>query len=225
MSEHRIGAFGGTFDPIHNGHLEVARAVLSAFELDRLLLIPAHRPPHKKTSPIAGSYHRYAMAVLGSLEQARIYVSTIELESPEHPYSFETIDRLRKLLGQQTNLFFIVGADSFEQINTWREPARLLSNSSLIVVTRPGHDVNSSHLDEQFRSTIIDLRCNRLMPETVKDSRDHHIYLTNCVSADVSSTQVRQMVRDGEPINDLVPPHVSDYIGKYQLYRGPLDAS
>ncbi|HSB10556.1 MAG TPA: nicotinate-nucleotide adenylyltransferase [Blastocatellia bacterium] len=225
MDKRRIAAFGGTFDPIHNGHVEVARAIVQKFDLDRLLMIPAHRPPHKKTNPIAGAYHRHTMAVLGLLDEARVFVSTIELESPDRPYSFETIERLKTVLSPHTKLFFIIGADSFEQINTWREPGRLLSSTSLIVVTRPGHEVKSSHLDERFRSTIVDLRGSAPLIEAVRDSGEHNIYLTNCVSADVSSTQIRQMVRDGEPIDDRVPARVADYIEKYELYRGQLEAT
>ena len=215
----RIGAYGGTFDPVHNGHVEVMRAIVQNFELDQLLIIPAHRPPHKGLRAIAGDYHRFTMAVLASLDEPRVLVSTIELEAPDRPYTFETIDRLRTVLGTETKLFFVMGADSFKEINTWREPARLLSSTSLIVITRPGHDVDASHLDERFRSTIVDLRGREGELKGANDTNEHHIFVTGCVNVAISSTEIRQRTRDGESIGDLVPTRVADYIRKYELYR------
>jgi nicotinate-nucleotide adenylyltransferase len=219
MGERRIAAYGGTFDPLHNGHLEIVRAIVRDFGLDQLLIIPAHRPPHKGSRTIAGDYHRFAMAVLASVNEPRVFVSTLELEAPDRPYTFETVERLRIDLGTETRLFFVIGADSFEEINTWREPARLLSSTNLIVVTRPGHDVSASHLDDRFRSTIVDLRGREGDLQLGEGLGEHHIYVTGCVNNVVSSTQIRQRMRDGESIRDLVPSRVADYIRKYELYR------
>jgi nicotinate-nucleotide adenylyltransferase len=159
------------------------------------------------------------MAVLASLDLPSVLVSTIELEAPDRPYTFETIERLRSEFGTETRLYFVMGADSFEEINTWREPARLMSSANLIVITRPGHDVGASHLDERFRSTIVDLRGSEGNLPANEDLNAPHIYVTGSVNADVSSTAIRQRVRDGESIGDLVPPRVADYIRKYELYR------
>ena len=219
MGERRIAAYGGTFDPVHNGHLEVVRAIVRTFELDQLLIIPANRPPHKGSRPIADSYHRFTMAVLATIDERRVLVSTIELDAPDRPYTFETVERLRSAFGMRTRLFFVMGADSFEEITTWREPARLLSSTSLIVVTRPGHDVGSSHLDERFRSTIVDLRGREGEMQPVEDLNEHQIFVTGYVNTGISSTDIRQRVRDGESIEGLVPPRVADYIKKYELYR------
>ncbi len=219
MGERRIAAYGGTFDPMHNGHVEVVRAIVRNFGLDQLLIIPAHRPPHKGSRAIAGDYHRFTMAVLASLDEPRVLVSTIELEAPDRPYTFETVERLRGAFGMGTRLFFVMGADSFEEINTWREPARLLSSTNLIVITRPGHDVGSSHLEERFRPTLVDLRGRESELQAVEDLNEHHIYVTGYVNTGVSSTEIRQRVRDGESFQDLVPPRVADYIRKYELYR------
>jgi nicotinate-nucleotide adenylyltransferase len=219
MGERRIAAYGGTFDPVHNGHIDIARAVVRNFGLDQLLIIPAHRPPHKGSRAIADAYHRFTMAVLASLDEPRVLVSTIELEEPDRPYTFDTVERLRSMFGEATRLFFVVGADSFEEINTWREPARLLSAANLIVVTRPGHDVGSSHLEERFRSTIVDLRGRAPELRLDDDVGKHHIYVTSYVNWDVSSTQIRRRARDGESIEGLTPPSVVEYISKYELYR------
>lgn len=221
MNERRIGAYGGTFDPLHNGHLEVARAVARNFALDQLLIIPAHRPPHKNSRSISNAYHRYAMAVLASLDEPRLRVSTMEIEAPDRPYTFETIERLRDVYGSRAVLFFVMGADSFEELNTWREPARILANANLIVAARPGYEVRASHLPAAFTSNMIDLRGRpdeavELQGGEINDSR---VYLTDYVNMDISATEIRQKVRDGETIEGLVPPRVVDYVEKYELYR------
>ncbi len=224
MGGRRIAAYGGTFDPVHNGHVEIVRAIVRIFGLDQLLIVPAHRPPHKGSRGIADAYHRFTMAVLATIDEPRVLVSMIELEAPDRPYTFETVERLRNAFGSESKLFFVMGADSFEEITTWREPARLLSSTSVIVVTRPGHDVGSSHLDERFRSAIVDLR-GREVEMQVEDQDEHHIYLTGCVNTGISSTEIRQRVRDGESIEGMVPPRVADYVRKYELYRRQLNGS
>jgi nicotinate-nucleotide adenylyltransferase len=156
-------------------------------------------------------------AVLASLI-SRVLVSTIELDAPDRPYTFETVERLRSTLGSETRLFFVMGADSFEEINTWREPARLLASTNVIVITRPGHDIGANHLDERFRSTIVDLR-GRESEMPSGEPAEHHIFVTGYVNTGISSTEIRQRVRDGESIADQVPPRVADYIRKYELYR------
>src|ERR1051325_1620629 len=145
MSERRIGAYGGTFDPLHNGHLEVARLVVSRFALDELLVIPAHRPPHKTGQAIAKGFHRYAMTVLATLDEPRIRVSTLELEAPSRPYTFETLEQLRNVYGSQIALFFVMGADSFVEMHTWREPERIIATANLVVVGRPGYELQPTH--------------------------------------------------------------------------------
>ena len=204
---------------MHNGHIEVVRAIVRNFLLDQLLIIPANRPPHKGSRAISHAYHRFTMAVLASLDEPRVLVSTIELEAPDRSYTFETVARLRSAFGARTRLFFVVGADSFEEINTWRENARLLSSTNVIVVTRPGHDVGSSHLDERFRSTVVDLRGRDGELGMEADLNEYHIYVTGYVNTGISATEIRQRVRDGESIEGLVPPRVADYIEKYELYR------
>jgi nicotinate-nucleotide adenylyltransferase len=217
MSERRIGVYGGTFDPIHNGHLEVARAVVRNFKFDELLIVPAHRPPHKNSRSISDAYHRYTMAVLATLDEARLKVSTIELEAPDRPYTFETMQRLREAFGSQAQLFFVMGADSLEEINLWREPTRILDSANIIAMTRPGHAVSIAHLPARFAANLFDLRGGRV--ETAAPPVAGGVYLTDYVNVDISATEIRRRVRDGEPIDDQVPPRVADYIRKYALYR------
>ncbi len=195
----------------------MARAAFRSFEMDELLLIPAYRPPHKRNSIISNSYHRYAMTVLATIREPGFRVSTVEIEAPDRPFTFETVERLKEIYGQQASLYFVMGADSFEEINTWREPARLLSGTNLIVAARPGHEVRTSHLAERFAPKIVDLR-----GETEPAPREDgccHIYLTDSVQKDVSSTEIRRRVKEGEPVGGLVPDAVADYIKRYELYR------
>jgi nicotinate-nucleotide adenylyltransferase len=220
LIERRIGAFGGTFDPIHNGHIRAAREVVRNFGLDRLLIIPAHRPPHKTRRAISDGYHRFAMAVLATLEEPTMVVSTLELEAPEMPYTIETIGRLREIYGEGAGLFLIMGADSFQEVDTWRESGRVLKSANWVVVARPGHDISIAHLSGDLRSQIVDLRGGR-KPAIGESSsaRPASTFLTDYVSEDLSSTEIRERVRNGQAITGLTPPLVAGYIEKYGLYK------
>ena len=221
MDKRRIGAYGGTFDPIHNGHIDVARQVVWNFRLDSLLVIPAHRPPHKTMRSISDSYHRYAMTVLATLDDPKLAVSTIELEAPDKPYTFETIERLCTGYAEGAELYFVMGSDSFGEVLSWREPARILESASWIIAARPGHDVLTNHLPDFLQGRVIDLR-GGLPPSIdalVNDKEGCWIYLTDYVCRDISSTRIRQMVTSEQSIEHLVPTAVANYIEKYQLYR------
>jgi nicotinate-nucleotide adenylyltransferase len=157
------------------------------------------------------------MAALATLDECGVEVSTIELEAPDRPYTVETISRLREQYGDSTRLFFVMGADSFEEITSWREPARLLKETNLIVVTRPGYEIDISGFAERFGSEVIDLQAQgsaRLLEAGCRT------YVIDCASEDISSTGIRQRVREGRAIEGLVPELVEKYIRKYQLYGG-----
>ncbi len=215
----RIAVYGGTFDPVHNGHLQVAEAVLKAFALDRLLFVPASVPPHKRKQTISSPFHRLAMLVLATATANRMFVSTIELEAPTRPYTIETLGRLRMEL-EPVRLFFIMGADSFRDVTSWREHTRLLSEYDVIVATRPGYDNGESiagHLASSLQERIVDLRGGRL--PSVENLDSPHIYLTDYVAVDVSATDIREAVEQGGAIDGMVPQMVAAYIEKYKLYK------
>lgn len=220
MSEKRIGVYGGTFDPIHCGHIEIARAVVRWLGLDELLIIPAYRPPHKTLNPISEAHHRYAMAALALRNEPRIQVSKMEIESPERPYTIQTMERLKAEFGEPIKLFFVMGADSFAEITTWREYRRLLTTTNIVVVTRPGSNLSLSHLDGAIQARIIDLRGQTPDPASlVQKGKDCFIYLTDFVNQAVSSSEIRRRVRDGESLVGLTTPEVVDYIERHKLYR------
>lgn len=215
----RIAVYGGTFDPIHNGHLQVAEAILKAFALDRLLFVPAFVPPHKRGWQISSPFNRLALLTLATANQPLMFVSTIELESPQRPYTIETLGRLQ-LEFPDARLFFVMGEDSFRDVGMWREHERLLTEYDIIVATRPGYGASgniAAHLAPKLQSRCVDLRGGRLPTDEQLD--EPHIYLTDFVSVDVSATGIRDAVEEGRTIDDMVPPPVATYIEKYQLYR------
>ncbi|HKP72458.1 MAG TPA: nicotinate-nucleotide adenylyltransferase [Pyrinomonadaceae bacterium] len=221
----RIALYGGTFDPVHDGHISVARALLKLFALDEVLFIPAHVAPHKRNVQTASPFHRHAMLALATQSEPRFRVSTVELDEPQKPYTVETIARLRDELGAQ--LLFVMGADSWEEITTWREWERLLAMTAHVVVTRPGYELRTDHVSEAAHARIVDLRNGAVGEDAVRaaeSARVPRIYFTDAVWMDVSSTEIRRAairLNEGETTEGSiqVPPPVAEYIKKYRLYR------
>ena len=195
----RIALYGGTFDPVHLGHLEIARRVSEVFEIEQLLFIPAQMAPHKVGRPVTHPIHRYAMLALATQDDPRLAISTFELDAPDRRYTVDTIEHFQRKLGDSTELFFVMGADSWSEITTWHEWERLLSMTNHIVVTRPGYEVSLAQVGEFSK----------------------RIYITDAVMNDVSATRIRQLASEGRT-NELVnvlPGPVLEYIKKYGIYR------
>ena len=218
----RIGIYGGTFDPIHFGHLRVAAAICEAFGLDRFFFVPAYVPPHKRGRQITSPYHRYAMVVLATLQHPQIantklMALTLELEAPTRPYTIETLHHLQ-LNYPQSDLFFVMGADSFAEVNTWREYERLLTEYNIIVAARPpADDLPTAHLSSKCQAHVVDLRGAK-RPDTAMFAAPI-VYLTDYVAVDIAATEVREAVRTGQLIGRYVPSDVAHYIATYDLYR------
>ena len=140
----RIAFYGGTFDPVHLGHLTVASTVSRIFEIDELLFVPAWIAPHKRDREVTPAIHRYAMLALATQHDARLRISRFELEAPDRSYTVETLAHFRAELGESAELFFVMGADSWAEIKTWREWERLLTMTNHIVVTRPGYEIETT---------------------------------------------------------------------------------
>jgi nicotinate-nucleotide adenylyltransferase len=217
----RAAIYGGTFDPVHNGHLEVARRVLELFALDRLFLVPACVPPHKRTRGISSAWHRLAMLALATCNDPSLRISTLELDEPQRPYAVDTIERMQNEIGGDQRLFFVIGADSWAEITTWHEWQRLLKMSDLIVVTRPGYDLKNEASLEADR--IVDTR--GMIQEEISKLLDSEmrprIFLTDAAMIDVSATAIRTAARskDSEKLREMVPAAVAGYIEKYELYQ------
>jgi len=221
----RIAIYGGTFDPVHAGHLEIARRVLQLFEIDEFLFVPAWVAPHKLNRDVSQALHRYAMLALATKADPRLYVSTFELDVPGRQYTVDTLADMRARFGESANLFFVMGADSWAEITTWREWRRLLTLANLIVVTRPGHEISTEQVGAEVARSVVDLRGDSDGKDGgASDSR--RIFLTDAVMLDVSASEIRRAARENESekLDRLVPPEVAEYIRKYRLYRNTNNA-
>jgi nicotinate-nucleotide adenylyltransferase len=215
-SKPRIAFYGGSFDPIHRGHLAIANRVIGLFELDEFVFVPAFHAPHKKRLAPTPAVDRYAMLALATNNEWNISVSKIEIDVPHKPYTFETLERLNELL-PDANLFFVMGADSWRDIRTWREWEKVLTLTNHIVVTRPGYDLTGDHLTEEIRDRIVDIRAEA-DPKIEHDDRNK-IYFTDIVNLGISASDIRKKIREeNEDWRDDVTLEVAKYIEKYQIY-------
>jgi nicotinate-nucleotide adenylyltransferase len=202
----RIALYGGTFDPVHLGHVEVARKVLELFEIEKVVFIPAQIAPHKVGRPVTEPIHRYAMLALATQGDPRLVISTFELDAPDRRYTVDTVAEFQRRLGDDTELFFIMGADSWSEITTWRDWERLLKMTNHIVVTRPGYEVSPA-------------------PSGLAE----RVFFTDAVMKDISATNIRRLASEGRAddkaeLEKLVPRSVADYITKYGIYRNSNEA-
>lgn len=218
----RIAIYGGTFDPVHVGHLDVARQITRLFEIDELLFAPARVAPHKLARDVTASIHRYAMLVLATQDDPRFYVTTFELEAADRRYTVDTLSHFQTQLGASADLFFIMGADSWSEITTWRHWERLLEMTNHIVVTRPGYKIDLGVITPTLRERVVDLRGEQFIPPR----EGERIFITDAVMRQVSATEIRRAVRsqEREKLDELVPPAVAHYITKYHLYQDSNEA-
>ena len=223
MQKKRVALYGGTFDPVHNGHTAVATRIAELFALDEVLFIPAHVAPHKRETKVTPALHRYALLALATKDETWLRVSTAELEAPGRPYTVDTLARLHAELGEESRLFFVMGADSWMEITTWREWERVLTLCNHIVVTRPGYGLSFDHVTAAVRERIFDLRGARhdAIAPKVNEHPDPSIYINDAVMIAVSATAVRHAARQegSVELTNLVPLPVAGYIKKYRLYR------
>jgi nicotinate-nucleotide adenylyltransferase len=214
----RIALYGGTFDPVHIGHIEIARRVSRLFEIERVVFIPAQMAPHKIGRPVTEPIHRYAMLALATQNDPQFSISTFELDDSDRRYTVDTVAHFQRVLADETELFFIMGADSWSEITTWREWERLLTMTNHIVVTRPGYEPAITHIGA-IGERIVDLRGDVTNAKTSR--RAPGIYFTDAVMKDVSATRIRQLASEGrsEELTDLLPEPVLEYIKKYGIYK------
>lgn len=201
MRESRVGILGGTFDPIHFGHLAIAEDCWARLGLDEVQFVPAGDPPHKQGRAISPARDRLAMVELAIADNPHFRLSRIDVDRPGLSYSVDTVRRLRTQLGPAARIYFIIGADSLADLPSWRDPAGLVDSCQVVAVSRPGHP-------------RLDL--TRLEPAIPNASR--RITQLTTPGLDISSTQLRQRVASGEPIRYLVPDSVRAYIGQHRLY-------
>jgi nicotinate-nucleotide adenylyltransferase len=197
----KIGLLGGTFDPIHVGHLIIAEEVRLKLDLNEVLFIPAGQPWLKSKRSMAPAEHRLEMLKLAIVSNAHFKVSTIELKRPGPSYSVDTISALRDELGAEAELFFVVGFDALAELPMWKEPSRLVGMCQVVGVRRPGY----AELDWHSLEQAIPGVWSRVMVVDVSQ-------------IDISSTQIRERVAKGLSIRPLVPEAVERYILEHRLY-------
>ena len=195
----RLGIMGGTFDPIHLGHLIAASEALHVFGLDRIVFVPTGQPWQKER--YSNSEDRYLMTVLGVAAHPCFAVSRIEIDRKGPTYTADTMRSLRDFHGDACEMFFIAGADAILKVGTWRKVEELAELGEMVAVTRPGFDLGSLQIESSWPK----------------------IHLMEMPAVDISASDIRSRVRAGRPIEFLVPQEVADYIRQHGLYMGEAE--
>lgn len=197
----KIGILGGTFDPPHNGHLHMARAAQDALGLAEIIFMPAKQPPHKLDDPVSPLETRVAMLERALAGEPTFVISMLEAERQGPSYTVETLRILRRELGDDAEIFFIIGEDSLVNFPTWHQPHEIVKLCKLAVLQRPKYDVDLDALDKRVpgvKASVVLIRAREL---------------------DISSSDIRERVARGESIRKLVPARVADYIESHHLYQ------
>jgi nicotinate-nucleotide adenylyltransferase len=205
----KLGIMGGTFDPIHYGHLVTAEGARFTFGLDQVLFMPSGRPPHKKDAQVSDAEHRYMMTVLATLTNPHFEVSRLEIDRPGTSYTIDTLRALQEQYGPGTELYFITGADAIFDIATWKDCDECLALAHFVAATRPGFSLD--HLPASTRQWVA------------RHKERFHILQVPAMA--ISSTEIRERVRAGSSIRYLVPEPVEHYIRRQRLYVQALPQS
>jgi nicotinate-nucleotide adenylyltransferase len=216
MNGARVGVLGGTFNPIHLGHLAAAHAAQATLALERLLFVPSHAPPHRPDSVLASGYHRLQMTALAVAEVPGWQASDVELVRDGRSYTYDTLIALRTA-EPASQFFFVTGADAFADIATWRHYPDLLELAHFVVIARTG--TSFDHLRSRLPAlTPRMVPCETMPASTLRSASSPAIFLVNAATPDVSSTEIRRRAAAGEPLTGLVPDQVAAYIAKHRLY-------
>lgn len=191
----KLGVLGGTFDPIHMGHLVLAEQVREKFQLERVIFIPSASPPHKTEQKLSSAKDRFEMTNLALEGNPFFFVSDIELKREGLSYTVETLRKLKELY-KDSEIYFLTGSDVLNEITTWKDPEEIYKLAKIVIGIRPGFDKFDPE-DHFAKKSII----------------------VNITGIDISSTQIREKVRKGESIKYLVPSKVEEYIRKRNLYK------
>lgn len=220
----RIGLFGGTFNPIHRGHLWAASEVIKRFNLERIFLIPAALPPHKTTGLVAKADDRLEMINLAIADLFGLTVSDVELNRPGPSYTIDTIRHFKHTLAKDSRIYLIMGLDAFLEIHTWKSHQDLLEQIAFIVMARPAEDYPDARqgwriLEAYLKSTLSsdyqfdsEQACYRLEGK-------QPVHICDIQAMDISSTKIREKVKRKQSIENLVTPEVADYIRLKGLYK------
>jgi nicotinate-nucleotide adenylyltransferase len=201
----RIGVLGGTFDPVHYGHLVIAEEVYATLQLTEIVFVPAGQPPHKTSIEITSAAHRLEMLELAIASNPHFTISRVDLDRPGPSYTVDTLQLLRKQWGEKTAIYFIIGGDSLEDLLSWHDPSGILKQLTyLVAVRRPGYNESEASYD---------------WLETRLSGIKQRLLVVDAPQFDISATDLRQRVSEGRPIKYQTPESVESYIVQYDLYR------
>jgi len=203
----RLGVMGGTFNPIHYGHLVTAEEALFQFKLDKVIFMPAGVPPHKTNREILPSEERYLLTVIATASNPHFVVSRLEIERKGPSYTIDTLLELQRLYGPETSIFFITGADAVWEILTWKNAEKLVELTEFIAATRPGYSL------EKFKKLHV------LPDEKERAKGKPKVSIMEIPALAISSTDIRKRVRENRPISYLVPEGVANYIQKSGFWK------
>ncbi len=221
----RVGLFGGTFNPVHIGHLRIAEEIREHFSLDSIIFIPTGIPPHKGKSEVIDPVHRLRMVELAIAPYRYFAVSSIEVERKGLSYSIDTVKALQEDMGDTAELYFIAGIDAFLDIKTWKDVDELLTLCNFIVITRPGHrfiDLKGIYLPSLKGIADSDLERldkGEISRLSVPLTERYSLFLEQIRPCDISSTVLRRLIKEGKDVKNLLPESVMLYIIKKRLYR------
>jgi nicotinate-nucleotide adenylyltransferase len=218
----RLGLLGGSFNPVHNGHLTIARQAREALGLDRILFVPTSHPPHKPTGSLAPSQDRYEMVRLAIASDPTLAISDVEIRRPGKSYSIDTIRLLQQEYGAQTQLFFLIGLDAFLDFPSWRDPLTLLTLCRFVILSRPGLSFRSLStvplLPPIPFTSLADLDAGRISRIEAPLGTQGLICL-KLPPCPISASDIRARIRQGLPTANLLPPLVESYILQHHLYQ------
>jgi nicotinate-nucleotide adenylyltransferase len=221
-----LGLLGGSFNPVHNGHLAIARQTREALGLDQILFIPTSDPPHKPNDSLAPAQDRYEMVRLAITSDPSLAISNVDIRRPGKSYSIDTIRLLQQEYGARTQLFFLIGLDAFLDFPSWRDPRILLELCPFVVLSRPGLSFRSlstiALLPPIPDPSLTDLDTGRISKLEVPLGKQHLtcLHLPRCA---ISASDIRDRIRRGLPVANLLPPLVESYILQHHLYQEDRD--
>ena len=203
----KIAILGGTFDPIHNGHLAAAQSVAATFQVDEVHFVPAFSPPHKHIQQITSPFHRFAMVALATDPIDRFRTSTIEVDALEKRYTVQTLEAMKRSY-PAAQMLFIIGTDMYQELESWKDYTRLFELAHLAIVNRPGFS---------FREDLAPFQLVRDI-QTVPLPAQPAVFYLPFVEQPISSTEIRDDRRRGVQVSQWLPPMVWNYIEKHKLY-------
>jgi nicotinate-nucleotide adenylyltransferase len=215
----KLGIMGGTFNPVHLGHLRAAEEIAEALKLDQVYFMPSAKPPHKTSSPMVGYWHRLEMLKLAVSDRPGFWASDLENHLPVPSYTVNTVKAFKKAWSPRTGIFFLVGFDSFMTMPHWHMYRELLSLASFVVFGRVGVEATFASLHEMLKREVDPKIKWRRKSETFAAPHIRPIHIRPGCRLDISSTDLRQRLESGASVRYLVPEPVRIYIEKHGLYR------